>query len=272
MTLFPVDVKIHPTVLFTIVDLYERRNEKMTRIVGTLLGTNIQGNIEVTESFQVPHREVDEVALDSKFAKSILESYKKVNPTIGIVGWFSTGNDIPDTSCPIHEYYARETSSPIHLTVDTTLKSNRPEIKAYYSTDIGVPGRKQGVSFVPIPIEVISYDPERLAIDLLQDGKTNIKRLVKPGMDMVNVKLALDDIYLMLTSVLEYVDRVLSGKVSMDSNIGRNLSKIIDSIPALDVQMFDTLMTNQANDLLMVSYLSNLVKVQLTLNEKLASI
>lgn len=58
----------------------------------------------------------------------------------------------------------------------------------------------------------------------------------------------------------------------MDSNIGRNLSKIIDSIPALDVQMFDTLMTNQANDLLMVSYLSNLVKVQLTLNEKLASI
>jgi hypothetical protein len=78
----------------------------------------------------------------------------------------------------------------------------------------------------------------------------------------------------------------------MDSNIGRNLMKIIDSIPMLDVQTFDTLMTNQMNviiffsinknfillsnfflkDLLMVSYLSNLVKTQLTLNEKLATI
>lgn len=33
----------------------------------------------------------------------------------------------------------------------------------------------------------------------------------------------------------------------MDSNIGRILMKIIDSIPMLDAQTFDTLMTNQMN-------------------------
>ncbi len=33
----------------------------------------------------------------------------------------------------------------------------------------------------------------------------------------------------------------------MDSNIGRNLVRIIDSIPVLDVETFDTLMTNQMN-------------------------
>ena len=91
-------------------------------------------------------------------------------------------------------------------------------------------------------------------------------------MDFVNLKLALDEIYLMLNSVTEYVDKVLAGKVSMDSNVGRSLVKIIDSIPLLDAQTFDTLMTNQMNDLLMVQYLSNLVQVQLTLNEKLALI
>ena len=31
----------------------------------------------------------------------------------------------------------------------------------------------------------------------------------------------------------------------MDSNIGRQLMKIIDSVPVLEPQMFDTLMTNQ---------------------------
>ena len=61
MTQIPVDVKIHPTVLFQIIDAYERRNEKMTRVVGTLLGTNIQGNIEVTDSLVVPHRDGEEV-------------------------------------------------------------------------------------------------------------------------------------------------------------------------------------------------------------------
>jgi translation initiation factor 3 subunit F len=63
MSSIPVDVKIHPTVIFSIIDSYERRSEKMTRVVGTLLGTNIQGNIEVTDSFVVPHRDGDEVYL-----------------------------------------------------------------------------------------------------------------------------------------------------------------------------------------------------------------
>lgn len=46
-------------------------------------------------------------------------------------------------------------------------------------------------------------------VDLIQEGRTTVKRLVKPGMDLVNVKLALDDIYLMLVSVNDYVDKVL---------------------------------------------------------------
>jgi translation initiation factor 3 subunit F len=84
----PIDVKIHPTVLFSIIDSYERRNEKMTRVVGTLLGTNIQGNIEVTDCFVVPHRDGDEVAIDVEFARNSMTAYKKINPGVVIVGWF----------------------------------------------------------------------------------------------------------------------------------------------------------------------------------------
>lgn len=85
---FPIDVKMHPTVIFSIIDSYERRNEKMTRVVGTLLGTNIQGNIEVTDCFVVPHRDGDEVALDVEFARNSMAAYKKINPAVSIVGWF----------------------------------------------------------------------------------------------------------------------------------------------------------------------------------------
>lgn len=45
----------------------------------------------------------------------------------------------------------------------------------------------------------------------------------------------------------------------MDSNIGRNLMKIIDSIPMLDVQTFDTLMTNQMNVIIFFSINKNFI-------------
>ena len=107
------------------------------------------------------------VAIDVEFARNTLINFKKVNPAVSIVGWFATGYDIPNTSCLIHEYYSRETRSPIHLTIDTTLKNNKPEIKAYCSMELGVPDKKQGTIFVPIPIDVISYDAERLASKIL---------------------------------------------------------------------------------------------------------
>ena len=41
------------------------------------------------------------------------------------MGWFATGNEITSHSALIHDYYARETKDPIHLTVDTTLNSGK---------------------------------------------------------------------------------------------------------------------------------------------------
>ena len=47
----------------------------------------------------------------------------------------------------------------------------------------------------------------------------------------------------------------------MDSNIGRNLIKIVDSIPVLDAQTFDTLMTNQMNVSALICYRRNLGEI-----------
>ena len=40
--------RVHPVVLFSIVDSYERRNEDARRVIGTLLG-----NAEITANFTV---------------------------------------------------------------------------------------------------------------------------------------------------------------------------------------------------------------------------
>uniref|UniRef100_A0A8B9HXU2 Eukaryotic translation initiation factor 3, subunit F n=1 Tax=Astyanax mexicanus TaxID=7994 RepID=A0A8B9HXU2_ASTMX len=75
-------VKIHPVVLASIADSYERRNEGASRVIGTLLGTIDKHSVEVTNCFSVPHNESeDEVAVDMEFAKNMYELHKKVSPS-----------------------------------------------------------------------------------------------------------------------------------------------------------------------------------------------
>lgn len=44
---------------------------------------------------------------------------------------YATGFDITEHSVLIHEYYSREASNPIHLTMDTALQSGKMNIRAY---------------------------------------------------------------------------------------------------------------------------------------------
>ena len=81
MNLVP-NVVVHPTVLFSIVDAFERRQEEARRVIGTLLGSVEKGgyHVEVTNCFAVPHNESeDEVAVDMEFAKNMFDLHKKVS-------------------------------------------------------------------------------------------------------------------------------------------------------------------------------------------------
>ena len=53
-------VSIHPVVLFSIVDGYERRSEDAKRVIGTLLGSYDQTSVEIRSCFGVPHNESED--------------------------------------------------------------------------------------------------------------------------------------------------------------------------------------------------------------------
>ena len=55
-----VSVHIHPVVLFTIVDSYERRQENSKRVIGTLLGSREKGVVEIRSGYAVPHNETED--------------------------------------------------------------------------------------------------------------------------------------------------------------------------------------------------------------------
>ncbi|KAM9293869.1 eukaryotic translation initiation factor 3 subunit F [Gastrophryne carolinensis] len=266
-------VKVHPVVLASIVDSYERRNEGAARVIGTLLGTVDKHSVEITNCFSVPHNESeDEVAVDMEFAKNMYELHKKVSSTEQILGWYATGNDITEHSVLIHEYYSREATNPIHMTVDTSLQGGRMGIKAYISSLMGVPGKTMGVMFTPLTVQFVYYDTERIGVDLVRKTCVSTNRSIGLTSDLQQVGSASSRLLDSLTTVLQYAEDVLSGKISADNTVGRFLMDLVNQVPKIDPEDFETMLNSNINDLLMVTYLANLTQSQIALNEKLLNL
>lgn len=268
-----IRVKVHPVVLFQIADAYERRNNDNHRVIGTLIGTVEKQSVDVTNCFCVPHKEYDEkVEADLKYAQDMFDLNKKVAPGEQLVGWFATGSEITSHSALIHDYYARETKDPIHLTVDTTLNSGKMGLKAYVFVPIGVPNATTGSMFTPIPVEIDAYDPEVTGLDLLHKAKYTKMRTVEPMPDLAKISEGTTKLETMLDAVITYVEGVLSGKERPDNSVGRKLLDLINSVPKMTPDEFEKMINSNMKDLLMVIYLTQLTKTQLQLHEKLTAV
>ncbi|XP_011501637.1 PREDICTED: eukaryotic translation initiation factor 3 subunit F [Ceratosolen solmsi marchali] len=269
-------VKVHPVVLFQIVDAYERRGAEAHRVIGTMLGTVEKGVVEVTNCFCVPHKEYeDQVDAELNYAMDLYELNRRVNAQENIVGWWATGNEVTNHSFVIHEYYARECNNPIHLTVDTTLQeTTRMGIRAYVCVRLGVPNGKTGCMFTPAKVQIQCYNPEIVGLQLCAKTIHHVKgtkpdAVVEPMMDLAQIAEASSKLATMLESVLQYVDDVLSGKTPPDNQVGRALLDMVNSVPKMTSDQFDSMFSSNVKDLLMVVALSQLIKTQLQLNEKL---
>jgi len=79
----------------------------------------------------------------------------------------------------IHDYYSRMGGpNVVFLTIDTTLRSGRLEIKTFVKSKLGLPDKTQGIIFTPLPCEVVYFEPERVGVQLLSEtvrhGKTPV--------------------------------------------------------------------------------------------------
>jgi len=266
-------VKVHPVVLFQIADSYERRSPDNHRVIGTLVGNIDKESIEVTNCFCVPHKEYEErVEADIVYAQDMYELNKKVAPHETLIGWFATGSEITSHSALIHDYYARETKDPIHLTLDTTLTNGRITMKAYVFVPLGVPGATNGSMFTPVVVEMVAGEPEIAGLDLLHKTKYSKVRSVEPVPELTKISDAANKLEEQLDAVISYVEAVLAGREEADSSVGRALNDLVQSVPKMDTNQFETMLNSNLRDLLMVIYLSQLTKTQLQLNEKLSMV
>ena len=254
--------------------------EVITHRVVVLIAMDNQ--VEITNCFAVPHAERgDEVAIGKDFNRQMLALHLRANKRETVVGWYSTalpdeteGNDgkfkfIADTSSLIHEFYASECEDdPIHVVVDTSLTADAMELRAFKSTSVTVKNEVLANIFNEIRLCVKSSESEKICIDKMIDGNTPSGASATQD-ESLALKLSMEKLLEMLETASTYVDSVLSSNEEPDESIGREIFESLNSIPRIRPEVFDKMFNDSLQDLLMVTYLSNVAKTQLNIAEKL---
>jgi len=263
-----VGVKVHPVVIFNILDHYIRRNEGQDRVIGTLLGVNVEGVIEIRDCFPVPHTEGEQVAFDMQFHRQMVDLHQRTAPKEVIVGWYTSGLDITENSVVIHDFYSKEsTFSAIHLLIDTALTNDTLGIRAFTGQALELAGKPSlGSYFQPVSLEILSLELDKVGFEVSTRPKTENATLAS---DLANLQGSVAKLLEHINSVLTYVEKVRDGEIKGDNTIGRFLAKCVSVLPKFDPESIDKIFNNHVQDLLMVVYLANLTRTQLTIAEKL---
>ena len=211
----------------------------------------------------------------------MLALHIRANPRETVVGWYATAlpdeNDpngeskcIADTSSLIHEFYAGECDDdPVHLVVDTSLQTDAISLRAYKNVSINVKGEALANMFHEIRLSVKSSESERICIDRMIGSSANHEGAPADQDESKALQLSMEKLLAMLETCSEYVDKVVDGTISPDDEVGRDISETLNSVPRIRPEVFDKMFNDSLQDLLMVTYLSNITKTQLTIAEKL---
>lgn len=270
-------VLVHPIVLLQILDHHTRRPHENGRVIGTLLGQRYGNTVELTNCFAVPHAESgDDVAIGKDYNKTMLNLHLRMNRKETVVGWYASAssdddgsNLIRDTSSLIHEFYATEAEEgdPIHLLVDTRLRDERVPLKAYRNSQLFLQNDHVGNMFHEIKVALKHTEAEAICMhELIAADKEIVGKEKDEKRGLVE---AMEQLNAFLDNTLTYVNDVVDGKVKADAHMGRKIADSLSTIPSLNGDVADGLFHDSLQDLLTVSYLSNITRTQLAISEKL---
>mmetsp|Transcript_18561 Transcript_18561/g.63264 ORF Transcript_18561/g.63264 Transcript_18561/m.63264 type:complete len:287 (+) Transcript_18561:218-1078(+) len=263
-----ITARMHPTVLFNVADSYIRRSEGQDRVIGTLLGNVTPEGVEIKNCYAVPHNEAaGQVAVDIDFHRTMFELHQRVNPKEVIVGWYSTGAGISSTDTLIHEFYGRECATPVHLTVDTGFTTPGEAVAAYIGAPVALSTAAEGtlaMQFSRVSLQAAFAEAERVGLEVLQAKETAKLPSETEGLEETTARLAG-----VVGAVREYVEEVCEGRRTGDKAVGRFLMDTVNAVPKLGPEAFQKLFNDSIQDVLLVTYLSQMTRTQLTLAERL---
>lgn len=264
------DVVVHPIVLLSVVDHYNRVAKGTTkRVVGTLLGEVWDFKMHITNCFAVPFEEDPRDPavwfLDHNFHENMYAMFKKVNAKERIVGWYSTGPKIKPSDLSIHELYRRYCPEPVLVVMDVHPKELELPMEAYYSIEEATSDEVFKRTFLHVQSTVGAVEAEEVGVEhLLRDIKNaSASTLAVRVGDKVT---ALKGLVAKIRDISSYLGDVVTGKLPMNPEIIYNLQEIFNLLPDQDNEEMVKSFATTTNDMMMALYLGSMLRSTLALH------
>jgi len=187
-----------------------------------------------------------------------------------------------------HDYYSRlvnemsirkEQPPIILLTLDVSFSADnnaRFPVRAYVRTEAGIPNNKiaqnhHAVIFQPLKVEMDAFPGEAVALAIVQKGTEAKDRTAYLDAGIEHLEKSTKEMIQWLERLQKYVNEVLKqDEMPSDSSMGRRLMDIVNiANTQLPPEKLERLVKNSLRDYMMISYLANLTKTQLSLQERM---
>lgn len=276
----PLNVIIQPQAIFSILDHSLRRNVDQERVIGTLLGVRSEDGqeVEIRNCFAVGHTETQEqVEVDMDYQKQMLALHLKANPREVLVGWYATSSELNTFSALIQNFYGGQGDGTwpfpaVHLTVSTEA-GKEIEARTYISAPVGVTMDRaaDSAAFIPVPHEIRYGEAEKSGLELISGAKHLPDRTANVLTDIETLERAIEVVLGMLDRVSKYVEAVIEEEAPPSSALGQFLMNALALAPKVDPADIERDFNNHIQDVLVVSYLTNMVRTQIDLSNRLAT-
>eukprot|EP00668_Euglena_longa_P021283 GGOE01026495.1.p1 GENE.GGOE01026495.1~~GGOE01026495.1.p1 ORF type:complete len:255 (+),score=62.00 GGOE01026495.1:53-766(+) len=210
----PTEVIVHPLVLLSTVDHYNRLNAGVVagkRVVGVLLGTSLKGTVDVTNSFAIPFEEDPKSPnifyLDHNFLESMYSMFRKVNARERVVGWYSTGPKIKPNDLQIHQIFRRYCTHPVYCIIEVEPKDLGIPTSSYIvKEETEDESSEPKLTFQHVPSSIGALEAEEIGVEhLLRDvSDTTVSTLSTQVKDKV---AALTGLYSRLEEIKAYLNQ-----------------------------------------------------------------
>lgn len=225
--------------------------------------------------------------VEGDYFNQMYSLHQRVNAKEVLVGWYATGFEPDESSVLFHEeFFSRQTQPhpAVHLLIDTTLSGSQMSIKTFVTSPVGVPGDFLGSMFIQIPCEMSYFDAEKAGLDLMASktsqptSSTSVNPIASSSAaslltDIDSLEKSILKIQAMLTQLLTFVNTQIASSSPITSLgnkvIGRYLLDSVASVPSFEKEEFEKMFDKHMHDTLMVVYLANLTRTQLSIAERL---
>ena len=265
----PTGVDVHPLVLLSVVDHFNRINAKSSiqkRVAGLLLGNvlkdaNGEPRLDISTCFAVPFDEdrhdADVWFLDTNYAEEVWLMYRKVLPRIKVVGWYSSGPDICANDIAMHLLISeRFCPSPVYCVVNTDPDKKGAPVIAYTTTESR---SANAVEFRNVATSLGTVEAEDIGIEhLLRDlTDSTISTLSTKVGDR---QLALLQLEQMLGNIETYLNDVVAGRLPVCAEVLTLLQEVTNLAPEVHKLKLDQGMVVATNDQALGTFVASIAR------------